>query len=328
MQAFLIAAECGLIASTAALLRALGVRDIRALLLVGISCNPVCILLVVQHGNFDVLVGWTVVLLLLFLGRFDAAGQPVDWLLACLFLGIGIGLKTVPLVLSPLLLYNVRRLSRSERALGAVLAFGLPLYALSVVYALAPASVTKWVLGYRSLGGWFGVSGLLHFLRRDEWLPAFARLFALGMAGAIIVVAIQVLRRRISGTVPLVLTALLLLSVIPFVGPGYGPQYIFWFWPLVLVSYATGSSRLRAILVGFGAVAAATYLFEYALIEAQGAFWLYQFNDQTASLLALLLRTNKVKTLLRAPLFLAYASMLAGGTLELRGRMAGEAAKA
>jgi hypothetical protein len=321
VQAFLIAAECGVIASTAALLRQVGVRDSRALLLAGIACNPVCILLVVQHGNFDVLVGWSVVLFLLFLVKFDAREELAHWLLACLFLGIGIGLKTAPLVLAPLLLVNAWKLSRSGRALGALLAFGLPLYGLSVVYALAPGPVAKYVLGYRSLGGWFGLTGLLHFLQRNEWLPTFARLFAIGMTTAMAIVAAQILRRRLSGSVSLILTALLLLAAIPFLGPGYGPQYIYWFWPLVLVAFATGSSLLRFLLAGFVAVAVATYVVEYALIEAQGAFWLHRFRSEAASFVAILLRTHKVKTLLRLPLFLAYGWMLAGVVMEIRSKM-------
>jgi hypothetical protein len=320
VQAFLIAAECGVIASTAALLRHVGVRDVRALLLAGIALNPVSILLVVQHGNFDVLVGWSVLLFLLFLLKFETGERPTDWLLACLCLGIGIGLKTVPMVLTPLLLIKSERLSRSERVLGSVLAFGLPLYGLSVVYALAPSPVTKYVLGYRSLGGWFGLTGFLHFLQRDEWLPAFARLFALGMAAAMAVVAVQIRRGRLSGGVPLTLTALLLLAAIPFLGPGYGPQYISWFWPLVLVAFATGSRLLRLLVAGFVAVAVATYVAEYALIEAQGAFWLHRFRSGAASLLAILLRTHKVKTLLRLPLFLAYGGMLVGVAFEIRSR--------
>ena len=321
VQAFLILAECGVIASTAALLRQLEVHRFRALLVAGIACNPVCILLVVQHGNFDVLVGWSVVLFLLFLVKFDAREEPVHWLLACLFLGIGIGLKTVPLVLAPLLLVKVRKLSRPARALGGALAFGLPLYGLSVVYALAPGPVTKYVIGYRSLGGWFGLSGILHFLRRNDWLPTLALLFALGMVAVMVIVAAQVMRGRISGAVPLVLTALLLLAAIPFVGPGYGPQYIYWFWPLVLVAFATGSPGLRLLAGGFAGVAVITYVVEYALIEAQGAFWVHRFGSEAASFLAVLLRTNKAKTLLRLPLFLAYGSMLLGVAMEIRARM-------
>ena len=320
VQTFLIAAECGVIASTAALLREFGVRKVRGLLLVGIACNPICVLLTVQHGNFDVLVGWSVVLLLLFLAKWERERRSLHWLLACLSLGVGIGLKTVPLVLSPLLLTGVPKLPRSKLAQGAQLAFGLPLLGLGVVYALAPGPVAKYVIGYRSLGGWFGLTGLLHFLGRDDLLPLFARLFALAMAAAMALAGWQVLRGRLAGPVARTLAALLLLAAIPLLGPGYGPQYIWWFWPLVLVAFATGSPLLRRLLAGFAAVAAVTYVAEYALIEAQGAFWLHRFGSATDSLLAVLLRTHKVKTLLRLPLFLAYGAMLGGVWREIRSR--------
>src|SRR6185369_14210552 len=56
--AFLVAAECALAIVLLAWLRDLGVprRTARALVLVGVSLNPVCVVLVCQHGNFDVLV--------------------------------------------------------------------------------------------------------------------------------------------------------------------------------------------------------------------------------------------------------------------------------
>jgi len=75
------------------------------------------------------------------------------------------------------------------------------------------------------------------------------------------------------------------------------------------------------LLAGIACNPVCILLVVHALIEAQGAFWLHRFRSEAASLLAILLRTHKVKTLLRLPLFLAYGSMLAGVVMEIRLRM-------
>jgi len=113
----LIAAECGLMACLCLLARRHFPDAARpGWLVLGIALNPVCILLSVQHGNFDVIVAVWVVLFLHFLlrdlqlRRSTGADENADhWLLACLFLGLGILTKVVPVVLVPLLFVGCRQ---------------------------------------------------------------------------------------------------------------------------------------------------------------------------------------------------------------------------
>ena len=159
---FLIATESALIVALLWLLRDLGCRRRRTLVLLGIALNPVCVILVCQHGNFDVLVGLLVLLSVGSLVRFQRFRVSDDWLLACLWLGLGIALKSVPVLLLPLLLSGSRPLSRRVRCVGAVLALGPTIYGLGVLHVFRAANVRMQILGYRSVSGWFGVTGWFH----------------------------------------------------------------------------------------------------------------------------------------------------------------------
>jgi len=86
----------------------LGHRQALTLVGVGICFNPACILLTIQHGNFDVFVALWVLLFIQALLRYhtDANGRDETWLAAAFFLGLGILTKTVPFMLLPLLCYR------------------------------------------------------------------------------------------------------------------------------------------------------------------------------------------------------------------------------
>ena len=79
-----------------------GRAAVRRALLVGIALNPVAIILVCQHGNSDVQVGLLVTLAVAALGAHHRSRDIAAWLGGCLFLGLGVLAKTVPLVLAPL----------------------------------------------------------------------------------------------------------------------------------------------------------------------------------------------------------------------------------
>lgn len=317
VQSALLVAEWGVIAVLVGLLWRFGLQDPRPLLIAGIALNPFCILLIVQHGNFDILVGLAVLLFLSSLLRFRETSDPGQWLLSCLFLGLGIGLKTVPVVLLPLLLIGVRLLSARIRALGALLAMGFPLYGLIVLDVLSSQPIARQVLGYRSAPGWFGLTGLLRMLGREPWISGHSTLFVLLLGIAIAALALAIWRGWLTSQSQIVLAALWLLALIPAVGPGYGPQYLYWFWPLVVLAFAVGSPRLRIVLAGFTAVAVITYVLEYALIATHGAFWVHRHPSETARRLSALLQSVEAQTLLRLPLFLAYLLLLVGVLIEI-----------
>ncbi len=242
------------------LIRRLAPREnARRILLLGIALNPAAILLVCQQGNFDVLVALWLVLFVGALVDYERTREPIPWLCACLFLGLGILTKTAPLVLTPLLAAGFRRMTPKGRGLGAALLLGPVSLGMSIIYVLAPADVAAKVLAYRSSGGWFGVlrPASLDRVRCLTWrirsrLLSRARSHP-GRAHDRVLAAPPV--RAHAETV---MVAALLMAAIPAIGPGYGPQYLYWFGPLLLLSFALFNGRWRRVLATFGVIGALT----------------------------------------------------------------------
>jgi len=162
MRLTLIAAESAIVIVLYLLMiRFAPTGSVRRTLLVGISLNPIAILFVCQHENIDVFVGLFVVLALWALVVSKDADDAVPWLAGCLAVGLGAFTKTVPLVLVPLLVPGFRAASRLGRTLGLALFLGPTVLSLSVVFVLAPHAVVNNVLLYRSISGFFGITGLL-----------------------------------------------------------------------------------------------------------------------------------------------------------------------
>lgn len=315
---FLIAIETVLIVLLLKVLRALRYERRRTLVLFGIALNPVCIILVTQHGNFDVLVGLLVLLSVSSLVRFQSSTLPEDWLLAAFWLGLGALLKSVPIVLVPLLLSGSRALSGRVRGLGACLAFGPAAYGLSVLHVLGAGDVSR-ILGYQSSPFWFGVTGWFHLMDRDSWAGPYRLVFVGTLALAGMAVAVLAYRGHLARPQRLVASAGLLLMLIPALGPGYVPQYFYWFWPLLLLSFALGPSRVRKLVLGFGLIAALTYGIEYAFADVLGAYLNMRFPLTENLLFGEAPAFLRVFTLVRAPLWLGYLLLLLGLVGEVRG---------
>jgi hypothetical protein len=271
------------------------------------------ILFVCQHENIDVFVALFVALALWALVVYGDTNDPVAWLAGCLALGLGAFTKTIPLVLAPLLAPGLRAASKLGRTLGVALFLGPAVLGLSVVYVLAPRAVADNVFLYRSISGYFGVTGLLGLAHLGRLSGAYDRLFTV-----VLIVCVGLLFRvawirglRTSATV---LLAGLLLAAIPALGPGYGPQYGYWYLPPLLATYPLLDDAWRKLLVAFFAVAAATYVVEYAFDCALGQF-LVAFFDESSFLrdAGTQLSTPGAQTLVRTPLFIAFLVLLAAG---------------
>ena len=96
-------------------------------------------------------------------------------------------------------------------------------------------------------------------------------------AAGFVALAVLAWRGRLLTPRRLVAAASLPLVAVPAIGPGYGPPYFYWFWPLLLGAYALGGAPLRRRIEVFGAIAAATYLVEYASVGFLGAFLAMRF---------------------------------------------------
>jgi hypothetical protein len=321
LQTFLILIESLVIISLLKLVREIApAANARRIVTIGLALNPVAILLVCQHCNFDILVALWLLLFADRLLQYDRLSETTDWLAACLFLGLGILTKTVPVVLVPLLAGGFRRVTPTAKFLGLILLLGPVALGLSVIYVLVPTDVTAKVLAYQSISGYFGISGLLHLAGLDSLLPLSKWLFCLLLVVVIFASSILLWRRQSIGRRETLLFAALLLAAIPGLGPGYGPQYIYWFLPFLIFSFAAYGRRWRWILMCCWLVSAGAYLVEYALFPSHG---MYLFNmlarahmmSQARSVLdwGQKWSTRTGQTLVRLPLFAAYVVLLVSG---------------
>ena len=232
------------------------------LLVWGIALNPLCILQVCQHCNFDVLVGFWVLLAAYLLLRFQEHYEIRFWLCACLAVGMGALTKTVPLALIPLLLVSALKMPLLEQALGAILVF-LPIsLGLSILYVLGPESIQAHVLGYRSIPNLFGFTGVFSWLGFSTLANAWPNIFLTVYGLAWVLLAIRLLFTDSLHPMNVFGIAAMLLMAIPAFGPGYGPHYIYWFLPLWVLLYGAGSSRDRLFWMLVYAVAIITSLSE------------------------------------------------------------------
>lgn len=275
-------------------------RPVVAVLVVG----PVAILLTAVHGNFDVFVGLLALLAVWALTRWLRKGRIEDWLWACLLIGLGALVKTVPIVLAPLLLVGWRRLTPSTALLGTLLVAGPISLGMGVILALAPEAVMQNVIGYHSLGGSFGLSGLIHaagWPLSDRLQAAGFVSIALGVGALIAQAALR--DRLVEGQVVTVAAALLL--GIPLLGPGFGMQYAWWVLPLGVVVYALSTTLVRAALLTLYAVATVTYAVGYAFISYLGALALHWQHPASWDIWARAITEPSVSTYLLMPLWLA-----------------------
>jgi len=282
-------------------------------LLAGIALNPVAIFQVCQHCNFDVLVGFWVLLAVGLLLRFQERHEARFWLLACVALGMGILTKTVPLCLAPLLLPGWRKLHRAELLLGAGLLLGPVLLGLSIVHVLGPADIQNKVLGYRSTPGSFGFTGLFTGLGATRLATAWPGVFTTLYGLVWLALTVWLAGRNALAPRSLVTIAAVLLVAIPALGPGSGLQYVYWFLPLLILLYGLVDLPARRFLLLLYAVAAVTYTVEYGLnFTTYGAFWLDLVETKFWIHLGLAVSSKAGETWVTLPLWLLYCAFVAG----------------
>lgn len=282
----------------------------RSIVLIGLALNPIAILLVCQHANFDTLVALAIVLSIAALLRFGVSEQPAYWLFAALALGIGILTKTIPMILAPLLSLHRKKLDLSTRILGALLLIGPVTLGLSVLVALAPHAIFQHVIQYRSFGGAFGVSGILAATVNPQ-AARLVRIALLLLLGAIVLLtSVGAARRESKDSRRLILLGAFLLISIIVLGPGYGPQYITWFLPLLVLTAGSFDATWRRVLLAWATIATLTYLVEYLLLPSHGALLFHLLTRQDFGWTSAL-ATPLGLTLLRLPLFLSYCLLWA-----------------
>ncbi len=282
----------------------------RSIVLIGLALNPIAILLVCQHANFDTLVALAIVLSIIALLRFGVSQQPVHWLFAALALGIGILTKTIPMILVPLLSAHWKKLDHPTRILGAFLLIGPVTLGLSVLIALAPHAIFQHVIQYRSLGGVFGVSGILAATVKPQPARLVRIALLLTLAAIVLLTSVRAARCESKDSCRLILLGAFLLISIIVLGPGYGPQYITWFLPLLALTASSFDGTWRLVLMVWASIATLTYLVEYLLLPSHGALLFHLLPSQSFGWTSAL-ATPLGLTLLRLPLFFSYCMLWA-----------------
>ncbi|MCM2315692.1 MAG: glycosyltransferase family 39 protein [Thermoanaerobaculia bacterium] len=319
LRGFLIAAESVGIVLVAILAGRLApAGSARSVLLAGLALNPITILLTCQHGNFDALVVIWVMAALLALSSYHRSGEPSDWLLACLFLGLGVLTKTIPIALTPLLLPGARAATRATRAVGAALLLGPAALGMGVLFVLSPGAIVANVIRYSSAPGRFGVSGLAANLGLSGWLPGLSAVSSLALVALLAWGCVKAWSWTEASDRKMVLLAGLILLAIPTLGPGFGPQYAFWFIPPLAVSYLSGSTRWKVALVVAYAVSAATYVVLYGFARDLGGALVYLWWSPVAQSLGATITRNGPRAWLTLPMFVSWVVLLIFGVRELR----------
>lgn len=319
LRGFLIAAESvGIVLAAILGGRLAPSGSVRSVLLAGLALNPIAILLTCQHGNFDALVVIWVMATLLALAAYHRSGEPSDWLLACLFLGLGVLTKTIPIALTPLLLPGARAATRATRTIGAVLLLGPAALGMSVLFALSPQAIIANVIRYSSVPGRFGLSGLAANLGLPGLLPALGAASSFALVALLVWGCVKAWSWTGATDRQMVLLAGLILLAIPTLGPGFGPQYAFWFIPPLAVSYLSGSTRWKVTLVVAYVVSAATYIVLYGFARDLGGALVYLWWSPVAQSLGATITRDGPRAWLTLPMFVSWVALLVVGIRELR----------
>lgn len=307
IQSTLIIAECMVlcVAFTVAS-RFFNSKAVFPAMLFGLAINPASIFLSCQHCNYDVFVGLFVLLAAWMLMEWHRRLMPEAWLAACFFIGMGILAKTVPIIMTPLLLLGFRRLSVPVRLFGVLLLAAPFTIGMSVLFTLEPHGVMEHVVGYRSLAGWYGITGL--FFRAGwnnamEWYQKISPLLFLVMLGS---TAYWCCRKVMLDAVSILVLALLVLIFIPTFGPGFSPPYVLWYLPLAAVLFTGANKSLRRLLLAGLIIISATYTVEYALFDSHGAFLKFWYPSDHLNAVSDDAARRAGQTIIRLPMFLCY----------------------
>jgi len=239
--------------------------------------------------------------------------DEMQWLCVCLFIGLGVLTKTTPFALIPILFIQIYKVRRITKILGVFLVVFPTVLGISILYALGPEHIITKVLSYRSYPCYFGITGILNLLSAKSaiifYLQAFAPIFLVFLIG----ISLWLMRLKTLGTRYVVLLTTLLLTIVPALGPGYSPQYIHWYLPIMGVSFTLFDKRWRAYLLVLYIIGILTYLIEYGIFQSLGCYVYRIAMSEEILMLSKKLSTQKSQTLIRLPLFIAYLLIILKG---------------
>jgi hypothetical protein len=283
-------------------------RQVLTAVLIGLTLNPAVILLQTVHGNYDILVALWTVLFVRSMLDYAKSGDPADWLMSALFVGMGILSKVVPVVLIPLLVPGFIAAKTRTRLLGAILTFGPVLLAGSVLFSLNPEGAKRTAV-YNSIAGYFGVTGILDGIGLHTASDWYASTFRLILVALLIGIAVLFARRGVPRGADLLRATVFLMLFVPVWGPGFGAQYLLWIVPPLVLLWPVATSVERRLMTVGWVIVAVTYLVEYAVVPSQGA---YAFSIGDSAWLRSVqhaLSTPARVTMWRLPMFVVLAAL-------------------
>ncbi len=281
-------------------------KKITTAILIALAINPIGIFLSCQHCNFDVFVGLWVLWFVSALIDFHKTDLAERWLAACFFLGMGILTKTIPFVLAPLLISGIRKIQPKTILFGMALLIAPVVIGMSVIYTLAQQGVTEHVLSYRSMAGWYGVSGVFNILAVYDAIYAYSSFSPYIILALMTFASIRMSMFKQLTQQQVVIAVLTMLTFLTTFGPGYSPPYILWYLPLLPVYYLMAQRRTKLFMIVGFVVLVLTYITEYTFFDSHGAIIkTYQPDAETASLCDYL-GQSKTQSIIRLPMFISY----------------------
>ena len=237
--------------------------------LFGIALSPILILLSCQHGNFDVMAVLCILASLFLLNDAIAKQSLATWHRACLLLGLAGAVKTFPLILAPLFVLSFPARKRAS-LLWASLFIVMPwLLGIGAIYWTAPDAVWKNVVMYNSVPSLFGFNAIFKEVFGEAARNAHTAIF-LAVITLVYRAIIPVLRQGYSSSL-LFVAAALLLTAIPALGPGFGPQYILWSIPLWTAIFPVLSRGQKSGVMACYGLVTFSYLYLYGFVTLYGA---------------------------------------------------------
>jgi hypothetical protein len=322
---YLIIADLGLLAAIWSLMRMLGAgASAGRVLLWGYALNPLLTILTVQHCNFDAFAMIWVTLFLIFTVKFRRGGGEIDWLWSAGLHGMGIFTKSFPMLLWPVLMQGVKRVPRRARFLGAGLLAGPTALALAPLFALTPSGIMEHVIYYRGVGVSFGLMSILHLAGAPENADLYGKIYGVAVLTVSAMMAIGMLRYAWPKDEDLPLLAGVIFLALFTLGTGYGSQYWFWVFPMMLAAYSNQPGWFRKVLLWAGVITVVTNLFDYGFEEWMGGFVFWRFKSPAMQDFSTgLMESNWKLPVIHLPMTIAAMVVIgAGASVLLRKRRA------
>ncbi len=295
----LTAVECGLILTLGKISHLLSVpaKSSFRILLWGIALNPICIFLTCQHGQFDVIGAYAGCIALCFLVKAKLGDTPLCWR-ASGILGVGILAKIFPIFHAPFFAQALQGQSLARKAAHALALTLPPILGAGFLYYFVSEESLRYVIGYRSLQGFFGISGFLQVLRAREVMEFYVQNFKYLV---LLLLCVNFFLAQRARSAPQLVFANALAILLPVIlGSGYGPQYAYWFLPFLVLSFMIADAPLAKELKFLYAISVATYIFEYCFFTSHGAL---------IAPLEPYSRSPEFQTVIRLPMFLSFVAV-------------------